>query len=84
MLLYVILFCLVVPFALFIISLYIRRHTTFQPRYYHPFECGFERFSSARVPFSLKFYLIVVIFLVFDLEIVILIPIPERVLTFHS
>nr|UNO54267.1 NADH dehydrogenase subunit 3 [Dermacentor silvarum] len=41
-----------------------------------PFECGFDPFSLSRVPFSLKFFLIGIIFLVFDVEIVIIIPFP--------
>ena len=43
-----------------------------------PFECGFEGFSTTRYPFSLKFFLVVIVFLVFDLEILVLIPIPLR------
>nr|YP_009652701.1 NADH dehydrogenase subunit 3 [Dermacentor everestianus]QCF46398.1 NADH dehydrogenase subunit 3 [Dermacentor everestianus] len=43
---------------------------------YSPFECGFDPFSLSRVPFSLKFFLIGIIFLVFDVEIVIIIPFP--------
>nr|AZL93445.1 NADH dehydrogenase subunit 3 [Pristaulacus sp. ZJUH_2016030] len=39
-----------------------------------PFECGFDPFSSPRLPFSVNFFLISIIFLIFDVEISIILP----------
>nr|YP_010324943.1 NADH dehydrogenase subunit 3 [Dermacentor steini]UNO54124.1 NADH dehydrogenase subunit 3 [Dermacentor steini]UNO54163.1 NADH dehydrogenase subunit 3 [Dermacentor steini] len=41
-----------------------------------PFECGFDPFSLSRVPFSLKFFLVGIIFLIFDVEVVVILPFP--------
>nr|YP_010464242.1 NADH dehydrogenase subunit 3 [Borboresthes tibialis]UUL71619.1 NADH dehydrogenase subunit 3 [Borboresthes tibialis] len=39
-----------------------------------PFECGYDPMSSSRLPFSMHFFLIAIIFLVFDVEITLLFP----------
>lgn len=39
-----------------------------------PYECGFEAFSDARLKFDVRFYLIAILFIIFDLEIAFLFP----------
>ncbi len=38
------------------------------------YECGFEAFDDARMPFDVRFYLISILFIIFDLEIAFLFP----------
>jgi NADH-quinone oxidoreductase subunit A len=39
-----------------------------------PYECGFNAFETARVPFDVKFYLVSLLFIIFDLEVAFLFP----------
>ena len=38
------------------------------------YECGFEPFQDARIPFNVRFYLVAILFLIFDLETAFLFP----------
>lgn len=39
-----------------------------------PYECGFEAFDDARKPFDVRFYLVAILFIIFDLEVAFLFP----------
>jgi NADH-quinone oxidoreductase subunit A len=39
-----------------------------------PYECGFEAFDNARSKFDVRFYLVAILFIIFDLEIAFLFP----------
>ena len=38
------------------------------------YECGFEAFSDSRIEFDIRFYLVAILFIIFDLEIAFLFP----------
>ena len=48
-----------------------------------PFECGFWPHKSSRLPFSLQFFLIALIFLVFDVELIFIFPLLLVILFFR-
>tara|TARA_B100000949_G_scaffold235239_1_gene257249 strand:+ start:149 stop:505 length:357 start_codon:yes stop_codon:yes gene_type:complete len=39
-----------------------------------PYECGFEPFDDARTKFDIRFYLVALLFIIFDLEVAFLFP----------
>ena len=42
-----------------------------------PYECGFEAFEDARMKFDVRYYLVAILFILFDLEIAFLFPGPS-------
>nr|YP_010429262.1 NADH dehydrogenase subunit 3 [Ophiactis savignyi]USQ67428.1 NADH dehydrogenase subunit 3 [Ophiactis savignyi] len=49
-----------------------------------PYECGFDPINSARAPFSFRFFMVAILFLIFDLEIALLIIVPFTLPFFNS
>lgn len=39
-----------------------------------PYECGFDPFDDARMPFDVRYYLVAILFIIFDLETAFLVP----------
>nr|YP_009974926.1 NADH dehydrogenase subunit 3 [Alitta succinea]QNJ33887.1 NADH dehydrogenase subunit 3 [Alitta succinea] len=67
------------PLLIIIATLLLNKSSSINFEKSTPFECGFDPHSSARIPFSLRFFILAVLFLVFDIEIALLMPIPTMI-----
>uniref|UniRef100_UPI0030FF24B3 NADH dehydrogenase subunit 3 n=1 Tax=Thyasira tokunagai TaxID=3055801 RepID=UPI0030FF24B3 len=65
---------LILSLMFLIISLFVSWRCGLDREKLSSYECGFDPLASARSPFSLRFFLLAVIFLVFDVELVFLFP----------
>lgn len=50
------------------------KKTELQAQKSRPFECGFSPRSKARLPFSVRFFMVGIIFVIFDVELVLIFP----------
>jgi len=62
--------------AIIAISFFFRKKTFTDKEKTTPFECGFDPAIKTRTPFSLRFFKISIIFIIFDIEIILILPIP--------
>lgn len=73
-------FCVVsLSIILLMISLIVSQKCRFEKDKLTRFECGFDSMRRRRIPFSLRFFLLALLFIVFDLEIILLFPYVFRV-----
>nr|AVE15477.1 NADH dehydrogenase subunit 3 [Hestiasula sp. JZ-2017] len=65
---------LMISFIVMMLTNFLSKKKTEDREKNSPFECGFDPMSSSRLPFSLRFFLIAIIFLIFDVEIALILP----------
>lgn len=68
-----ILFSFLLSSILFLVSVIIAFHNPYYEKI-TAYECGFEPFEDARNKFDVKFYIVAILFIIFDIEIIFLLP----------
>ena len=60
--------------GIIVLASYIIARQNPDPAQVSPYECGFEPFGDARKQFDVRFYLVAILFIIFDLEVAFLFP----------
>ncbi len=66
-------FSFILSVILFIVSLLLASHDPYYEKT-TAYECGFEPFQDARNKVDIKFYIVAILFIIFDIEVVFLMP----------
>lgn len=69
-----IIFRLIISLFLFLLGFFLSLKILKDKNLQSPFECGFSPFSINRPPFSLHFFILALVFIVFDLELTLIFP----------
>jgi len=65
---------ILIPIILVVTSIILSKNIKDDKEKSSPFECGFDPLCSSRTTLTVRFYLIAIIFLIFDVEIVLILP----------
>nr|ACY27508.1 NADH dehydrogenase subunit 3 [Gonatus pyros] len=74
----------IVNLALLMLGLTINKRSYSDREKNSPFECGFDPSIYTRAPFSMRFFLLAVIFLIFDVEIILLMPLTMNIMNSNT
>nr|ABH05003.1 NADH dehydrogenase subunit 3 [Bombus ignitus] len=74
---------LIIIFIIFILNKFLSMTKKMNFEKNLPYECGFNPITKMNLPFSLPFYLISLTFLIFDIEIILLIPLISFIKTLN-
>jgi NADH-quinone oxidoreductase subunit A len=68
-------FCIAIALSIVVVAIpYFMAPSNPDKEKLSPYECGFEPFGDSRAEFDVRFYLVAILFIIFDLEITFLFP----------
>nr|YP_009467157.1 NADH dehydrogenase subunit 3 [Phatnoma laciniatum]ARB50162.1 NADH dehydrogenase subunit 3 [Phatnoma laciniatum] len=71
---YIMMLMILMSTTLLTVNMMISKKSNHEREKMTPFECGFNPNKSARKPFSIQFFLLGILFLVFDVEVTLILP----------